>query len=295
MVEFKYGGIDVNSLQAKRDKLSRSKGNQWAPKENENSIRILPAGSAPPLSRTFYVEYFKHYNIGQGDVTSFFCPQQIAKKPCPICDLVKNLYETKDSDDKQLANSIRAKSRFYMNIIDLKDVTKGVQIFEAGIMLFEDILSYFVNIPKYGDILNPKEGRNFTLIYTPREKSATGFAISRVQIDIDKSPIPSFKLLEKLHDFKKEVLVLNSADYLRAMLEGGDVDEDSAVDDSNDDVTFIDESDSGAEVAVEEEEFFEDETEKEIEVEEPKEEIKTKSGKTIEEMKADLKKKMGIK
>jgi hypothetical protein len=86
---------------------------------------------------------FVHYNIGS-DNKAFICPKTIGK-PCPICEYVKELFNSDEEENIELAKQIKAKERELYNIIDLDDQEKGVQLFEYSYHLFGKALDEEVN------------------------------------------------------------------------------------------------------------------------------------------------------
>lgn len=77
--------------------------------------------------RTFYLHYL--------DNKPYVCPKSV-KKPCPVCEHVKELFNSEDAADIELAKQMRAKERELYNVIDLDDQDKGVQLFELSYHLF---------------------------------------------------------------------------------------------------------------------------------------------------------------
>lgn len=61
-------------------------------------------------------------------------------KTCEYCDAVAKLYRSDEKDDKNLAGRCRARSTFYMNIIDLNDKSSGVQVYGCGVENWRDLL-----------------------------------------------------------------------------------------------------------------------------------------------------------
>lgn len=88
-------------------------------------------------------------------------------KTCPYCDQVSKLYRSDDSDDRDLAGRCRARSTFYMNIVNLSDLSSGVQVYGCGIENWRDLLDrlpdpddvYDENV----DYINPKSARTVFL------------------------------------------------------------------------------------------------------------------------------------
>jgi len=155
--------LDIKALKAKQAELQRRTegGPFWYPSDGNSQIRILP-----PVGNmdSFYVEGGVHYGV---DDIPIVCPKPSGGE-CPICDHVAKLFATKTIENVQLAKKIRMKPRFYMNVIDRDNESKGPQIFPAGITVFKTVLEYFTD-PDYGDMTDETDGRDVVIT-----KSGTG-------------------------------------------------------------------------------------------------------------------------
>ena len=90
--------------------------------------------------RTYYV----HFGLGDDGKQSGICPKTIGK-PCPVCEMYKELVSSDDEDDREAAKKIKPKERELYNVIDLDDQDSGVQIFEYSFHLFGKGLSEEIN------------------------------------------------------------------------------------------------------------------------------------------------------
>lgn len=61
-------------------------------------------------------------------------------KSCEYCDAVAKLYQSEEKSDKDLASKCRARSTFYMNIVDLDNKEDGAQIYGCGVENWRDLL-----------------------------------------------------------------------------------------------------------------------------------------------------------
>ena len=120
--------------------------------DGQNEIRILPPAFG---NDTFYVEHATHYKVGPNS-KSIECPRTIGEK-CPVCEYVSTLYNGTE-EDKLLAKEIKAKKRWAINIIDVKNPQNGVQIYDIGETILEQILGQMMN-PEVGDLTDPQTGR----------------------------------------------------------------------------------------------------------------------------------------
>lgn len=209
----------VNKYQRKLDELKqkRLQKNYWQPKPGKNYIRLLPNWNLEP-GGDFWRETGYHKNLGNSKDKSAVCLKREGHNSCPVCSMVNELWSTKDPQDIALAKEIKAYSRVYFNIVDLSDVAKGVQIWSAGTDVLEQILTFCANA-KYGDLSDPKDGRNLELNFTEGKNSKSGFNSYSVQPNPDKTPISEPSWLENLVDLDTQVKPL-SFEQLEALLLG---------------------------------------------------------------------------
>jgi len=89
----------------------------------------------------------KKYKQKEQGMKPAVCGRQFGKV-CKTCTKVQALYNTEDDADKKIAGKTRAKSTFYMNIIDLDDRDEGVQVYGCGIENWKTMVDF---LPEDGD------------------------------------------------------------------------------------------------------------------------------------------------
>ena len=268
-------GVNLDKLKKKYKEVKERAelGPYWLPKTGDNLIRILPP--VGKMDDVFYKEGAVHFNVGQNN-EMVICPANTPDRKgktgsCPICDLVDELMNSGNSSDIKSAKQLKAKARFWMNIIDCSDRAKGPQVFSAGIMIFKEVLEYF-NDPDYGDISDIEEGRDITVT-----KSGTG-------IDTEYSVRPR----PKISPLKKEILkkAIDLSIWEKLMAPGVDEIEEilgTSEDGDKKKSKEKSESKSGSKKKEEEEEDEEEDDEEEDEEEETKNEKKGKGKKKEED------------
>jgi hypothetical protein len=151
--------------------------------------------------------YFSHYGIGPEE-KAVVCPKTI-KKPCPICEHVKELYNSDDESDRKLAGEIKAKERELYNVIDLNDQDKGVQLFEMSYHNFGKALDEEIQEgdEELGDFAELEGG--LTLVTTFRKKKLgqnTFFEARKIEFEereeYDESILEDVYDLDTLFTFK---------------------------------------------------------------------------------------------
>lgn len=132
-------------------------------------IRILPAGDT---NENFFSETSLH-RIGMQNI---HCPK-FKGDPCPVCQYISELWNTKDQENIDRARQIKARKRYYFNVIvrervitdektgkDVVEKDAGPLIFSCGVKLFEKFLKTILDDEEYGDITDLRNGWDFRII-----------------------------------------------------------------------------------------------------------------------------------
>jgi hypothetical protein len=80
------------------------------------------------------------------------------------------------------------KLRTYIPVIVRGEEDKGVRFYSFGKTVYQELLSY-ISDPDYGDITDPKTGRDIVVEYIPKEKSDTNFAKTSVKVKPSQTPL----------------------------------------------------------------------------------------------------------
>ncbi|MBI9085482.1 MAG: hypothetical protein JEZ11_17935 [Desulfobacterales bacterium] len=163
-----------------KEEASRRAANFFQFKSGRNPIRILaPWEGSDDISRPMG----KHWNLGTDGKTSVFCPKQCEGLPCPICEEIDRRWKAKPSEEEKThLRSIGASKRYYINMLDLNDMEKGVQIGELPKTVLEEIWNIMLDTEAgVGDITDwdngydlivEKTGVSLSTRYTVRAKRA---------------------------------------------------------------------------------------------------------------------------
>lgn len=118
-----------------------------------NTIRILPEVGDMEF---FFQPVGRHYFPGSERKKYVYCPRFTSegKLPCPVCELVDDLYK---QGDKEMGKELRLSRQWWMNVINRKDQKAGPLIFTPGETIYQAITGY-VSDSDYGDIFDPEEG-----------------------------------------------------------------------------------------------------------------------------------------
>lgn len=137
-------------------------------KDGNNTIRILPAVDEMEF---FYQQVGVHYFPSSGKKSnSIYCRSFVTegREPCPVCELISELYDEGDEGSVALAKQIRLVKRFWMNVYDR--VSKQVKVLAAGPQIFSQ-LTTLVGNPDYGMAIIDESADGVDIII---EKRKTG-------------------------------------------------------------------------------------------------------------------------
>lgn len=152
-------------------------------------IRILPGQDPGSLDKDYNVEIWQHFGVSPSAKFPVTCPRTLdADAECPICSKVRQLYSTKNPQDKIAADKMKGKPRFLMGVVPLQgfadDVLGKILVWPAPSKIRDRIQALFNN-PDYGDITHPTEGYDCWLTV-----SGTDMTNTQYNLDPVKNPTP---------------------------------------------------------------------------------------------------------
>jgi len=152
-------------------------------------IRILPGQDPGSIDKDYYVEIWQHFNVSPSAKFPVTCPRTLdADAECPICSKVRQLYSTKNPQDKIAADKMKGKPRFLMGVVPLQgfadDVLNKILVWPAPSKIHDRIQALFNN-PDYGDITHPTEGYDCWLTVSGSDMTNTTYNLDPV-----KNPTP---------------------------------------------------------------------------------------------------------
>ena len=145
----------------------------WSPKEGRNVIRILPEVH----TMEYFYQTVGRHNFPPDGKKSCYCPKFTSEGelPCPVCEMVDELYRSGVPANKDLAGKLRVRKMYWMNVIvrgkkgkDGDSEDEGPFIYTPGVTVFTQLAS-LINDPDYGDIMDIHDGIDVTV-----ERSGTG-------------------------------------------------------------------------------------------------------------------------
>ena len=149
--------VDLKKIKEKLDKLQNpgSGRKTWRPSlDKDNKIRILEN----PHSDDPFPEIYFHY-LGRNSV---MCLYRTHGEECPICDFVRELWDSEDKVDVDMAKKLSARRRSFAPVVDRSDPTLTPKWWGFGSTVYEKLLGYCLN-EQYEGYLDTKKGLDATV------------------------------------------------------------------------------------------------------------------------------------
>ena len=165
--------IDLKKLREKYEELDKTNegGSNDSPyvklKDGDNNVRLLPGLDG----QEWYAETAIHRipQDGQKWDKNVHC-RRIHGEECPICDVYYQLWDgindgsSDDPDaDKKLASKIKARSRYYINVINKEEDDNPVQILSVGVKLFKSMVGVMMD-EDFEDITDLETGNDYKIV-----------------------------------------------------------------------------------------------------------------------------------
>ena len=169
----------VKVLQEAMRTVRANRSSLWKPQMGPNKIRVLP-----PFSEAlrFFAIIPQHWNVGP-DSRVCMCLEYV-DQTCYICEMREQLLSSRNAEDHKLVDDTKARPAFLLNIIDMKDVDSGVQVYSCSETFFVKLNGIFAD-PEYQDFTDPEEG--FNLNFTG---SAAGKGVKAGDPNPERNPSP---------------------------------------------------------------------------------------------------------
>jgi len=177
----------------KRKKKLESKGgssNITYIKEGTMRVRILPLEG----EEEFAQEVVQFY-LG-AEIKGVFSQSTFGNE-CPLQDKYRELMESDDDDDKELAKSLKPKTKYLMPCIIYKDQKgkeidkeKGITLVQVTPSLYNDLIDHWLDEDDWGDMTDPKDGYDIKL---------TRKGSGQFDTEYSMSPCPKTKIKDKAY------------------------------------------------------------------------------------------------
>jgi len=179
----------MNLAEVKKKLLSlQSKAKQqdglWKPSEGVQVVRIVPYKFNTDYP---FIELYFHYGL-MGK--TYLSPTSFGR-PDPLVDFAEKLKSSGSKEDYQLSRQLTPKMRVYAPILVRGKESDGVKFWGFGKQVYEELLG-IIQDPDYGDIADPKSGRDFTIEFT-KATSDKEFPKTSIRVKPNQVPVSTDK------------------------------------------------------------------------------------------------------
>jgi hypothetical protein len=200
----------LNSLKNANNRTS----NIWKPEPGEHQIRIVPYiyNKDNP-----FLELYFHYNLGKRSILS---PVSFGR-PDPIVDFAEKLKQTGDKSDWVMGRKLEPKMRVYVPVIVRGQEKEGVKFWGFGKQLYQELLGFFAD-PDYGDLSDPKTGRDIVVTVKSPEETGRDYTETSIRIKPKETVVTdNQEVLDKIKEQSKitELYPEPTYDDLKAQLQ----------------------------------------------------------------------------
>ena len=211
--------INIDAIRGRLNKLQNTQkksDNLWKPTPGKHQVRIVPYKFEKDNP---FIELYFHYNINN---KTYLSPQSFGR-PDPIVEFADRLKRMGDKEDWKAAKQMEPKLRTFVPILVRGQEGEGVKFWGFGKTVYQEILGYIAD-PDYGDITDPKSGRDITIEYQSAEEAGTSYPVTTIRVKPNQTPLAKeaddvTKFLEgqtEITDLYSEL----SYDELKGVLEG---------------------------------------------------------------------------
>lgn len=127
----------------------------WFPKKGRNRIRIMPPS---PGTDDIFIEGATHFTGKAEDAGLCNNAFDFIEDECSHC----LTHEAIQDEDPETAARLKARGKWFVNIIDLDNPEAGVRLGSLPVSVGRDILSFMLD-PAWGDLTDLKTGRDITI------------------------------------------------------------------------------------------------------------------------------------
>lgn len=184
---------NLDALKAKFNELSNKPKMSdilWKPQEGANQIRIVPSATD---SENPFTELHIHFIGGK----SYLSPLTFGD-PDPIVEFGEHLRSSGGRLEKAEWDETKKffpSMRTFARVVIRGKESEGVKFWGFGKTTYKDLAGFFAD-PEYGDIVDPKEGRDVKVEFTPKEKSSTKrFPETKIKVSVKQTPLATDKEL----------------------------------------------------------------------------------------------------
>jgi hypothetical protein len=169
--------INLDAIRGRLNKLQNSQKKTvelWKPEPGKYQVRLVPYKFN---KENPFIELYFHYGINN---KTYLSPMSFGR-PDPIVEFAEKLKRMGDKEDWKAAKKMEPKLRTFVPVLVRGEEGEGVRFWGFGKTVYQDILGYIAD-PDYGDITDPKTGRDITVEIVSAEDSGTSFPVTTIRV-----------------------------------------------------------------------------------------------------------------
>ncbi len=192
--------MNIDAIRKKMEALNSSKPSStnserknifWKPTVGKQNIRVVPSKFNPDMP---FSEMLFYYGIGQKVMAS---PFNWGQKD-PIMEFTKQLRQTNERENWQLAKKLDAKTRIFAPIIVRGEEEDGVKLWQFGKEVYNSFLGLAMD-EEVGDYTDVYQGRDIKLTTVGPETTGTPYNKTTISPSMKEGPLSEDStLVEKL-------------------------------------------------------------------------------------------------
>jgi hypothetical protein len=176
--------LDMNKIKQKQLETTNSTGQYMKLKEGKNFIRVFPF-SHKVTKDDVSNKLFRSEQIGQDVVeldraVALHFNFRADKKPVISTKATMEEYfrykSSPNSADQQRAKDIRPNTKFFINVVDMENVDKGMLILGAPKTVYHAITNIICD-DEFGENVLGSQGRDFIVTYTPKNEGTDKYHV----------------------------------------------------------------------------------------------------------------------
>lgn len=170
----------------KNERTNTSKGTEdrpkvefFKPKKGRNNILLLPQ----PLTGDPFMDWGTHKNLLEPAFKDVVCLKHNFNESCLICDTVEDLKKANWKGNMHIWKPLELKVRYFSPIIDLDDVTKGLQYWSYGKSVLGQFETWLANLEEgETEFYNLENPEKIVVNYNPDAAAADMYKLDKKQM-----------------------------------------------------------------------------------------------------------------
>ena len=176
--------INLDAIKGRLNKLQNTQRKTielWKPTPGKHQVRLVPYKFN---NENPFIELYFHYNINN---KTYLSPMSFGR-PDPIVEFSDKLKRMGDKEDWKAAKKMEPKLRTFVPVLVRGEEGEGVRFWGFGKTVYQEILGYIAD-PDYGDITDPKTGRDVVVEVQSAEDAGTSYPVTTIRVKPKETPL----------------------------------------------------------------------------------------------------------